>query len=72
MKRRIWLVVRGWVPLLVVLAALIGGPALLAWLILGGSFGWLHVLIGVGVAAGLLLIGGLILGWALGKRLKGD
>ncbi|ACL25604.1 MULTISPECIES: hypothetical protein [Chloroflexus] len=72
MKRRIWLVVRGWVPLLAVLVALIGGPALLAWLILGGPFGWLHVLIGVGVAAGLLLIGGLILGWALGKRLKGD
>ncbi|WP_298403339.1 hypothetical protein [uncultured Chloroflexus sp.] len=72
MKQRIWLVARGFIPLLAVLAALIGVPALLAWLIGGGPFGWLHLLIGVGVAAGLIIIGGLILGWALGKRLKGD
>ncbi len=72
MKRRIWLVARGLIPLLAVLAALIGVPALLAWLIGGGPFGWPHLLIGMGVAAGLLVIGGLIFGWALGKRLKGD
>lgn len=72
MKRRIWLVARGFIPLLAVLAALIGVPALLAWLIGGGPFGWLHLLIGVVVAVGLIIIGGLILGWALGKRLKGD
>ncbi|WP_322511250.1 hypothetical protein [Chloroflexus sp.] len=72
MKRRIWLVVRGVVPLLAVLAGLIGGPALLAWLISGGPFGWPHLLIGMAVAAALIAVGGLILGWALGKRLKGD
>lgn len=72
MKRRIWLVARGVIPLLAVLAALIGVPALLAWVIGGGPFGWLHLLIGIGVAAGLIIIGGFILGWALGKRLKGD
>lgn len=71
MKRRIWLVVRGIGPLLAVLAALIGVPALLAWLITGGPLSWYHFLIGVGVAVLLILGAGLILGWALGKRLKG-
>ncbi len=71
-KRRIWLVVRGITPLLTVLAMLIGVPALLAWLISGGPFGWLHLLIGIGVAASILVVAGLIFGWALGKRLKGD
>ncbi|WP_322487323.1 hypothetical protein [Chloroflexus sp.] len=72
MKRRIWLVARGVIPLLAVLVALISVPALLAWLIGGGPFGWPHLLIGMGVTAGLLVIGGLIFGWALGKCLKGD
>jgi hypothetical protein len=55
-----------------VLVVLIGGPALLAWLIGGGPFDWRYILIGLGVAVILILVGGLILGWALGKRLKGD
>ncbi len=55
-----------------VLVMLIGGPALLAWLIGGGPFDWRYLLIGLGVAVLLILAGGLILGWALGKRLKGD
>ncbi len=72
MKRRIWLALRGIVPLIGVLALLIGAPAMLAWLWSGGPFGWPHLLIGVGVAVALIVIGGLILGWALGRRLKGD
>jgi len=64
--------VRGIGPLLAVLVVLIGGPALLAWLIGGGPFDWRYILIGLGVAVILILVGGLILGWALGKRLKGD
>lgn len=63
---------RGIGPLLAVLVVLIGGPALLAWLIGGGPFDWRYILIGLGVAVLLILVGGLILGWALGKRLKGD
>ena len=63
---------RGIGPLLAVLVVLIGGPALLAWLIGGGPFDWRYILIGLGVAVILILVGGLILGWALGKRLKGD
>jgi hypothetical protein len=70
--KRFWLVVRGIGPLLAVLVVLIGGPALLAWLIGGGPFDWRYILIGLGVAVLLILVGGLILGWALGKRLKGD
>jgi len=70
--KRFWLLVRGIGPLLAVLVVLIGGPALLAWLIGGGPFDWRYILIGLGVAVLLILVGGLILGWALGKRLKGD
>ncbi len=58
--------------LLVVLVMLIGVPALLAWLIGGGPFDWRYILIGLSVAVLLILVGGLILGWAFGKRLKGD
>ncbi|WP_298816981.1 hypothetical protein [Chloroflexus sp.] len=72
MKRRIWLVARAIISLTGALALLIGMPALLAWLWSGGSFGWPHLLVGIGVAVVLLTIGGLILGWALGRRLKGD
>ncbi len=58
--------------LVVTLVFLIGTPAVLAWLISGGPFSWLHLLIGIGVAAALIALGGVVFGWALGRRLKDD
>jgi hypothetical protein len=40
--------------------------------VLGGPFGWRHIAIGLIVGVGLGGGGGLVLGWALGKRLKGE
>lgn len=68
--RRIVLFLRGAVPLLLVGLALLLGPALLAWWLTGGPFGWRHLLAGALGGAALLLVGGLILGWALGRRFK--
>ncbi|MFV9507799.1 MAG: hypothetical protein AB4911_24890 [Oscillochloridaceae bacterium umkhey_bin13] len=50
---------------------LVGLPTLLAWWLLGGPLGWQHLLIGLAVGAGLVGIGGLILGWAMGRVVKG-
>lgn len=69
--RKFGLLIRGAGPLLLVGLALIGGPALLAWWLLGGPFGWRHLLIGVLSGVALLAIGGLIFGWALGRQLRG-
>lgn len=71
MLRKVVLFLRGAVPLLLVALAMVGGPALVAWALLGGPFGWRHLLIGLAGGAALLVIGGLIFGWALGKRLGG-
>jgi hypothetical protein len=65
---RIGLFLRGALPLLLVAAAMVGGPTLLAWWLLGGPLGWQHLLLGLLGGAGLLLVGGLIFGWALGRR----
>lgn len=70
MLRKIWLFLRGAVPLLLVALALVAVPALVAWALLGGPLGWRHLLIGLAGGAALLGIGGLLFGWALGKRIK--
>lgn len=71
MIQKIWLFLRGAVPLLLVALALVGLPALIAWALLGGPLGWRHLLIGLIGGGALLGVGGLIFGWALGRRVKG-
>lgn len=65
--RRAWILVRAVVPLLAVGLALLAGPTLLAWWLMGGPFGWRHVLIGVAVSLGVFIVMSLALGWALGR-----
>lgn len=66
-RQRIRLLVRAVVPLVVVVVALLAGPTLLVWVLLGGPFGWRHVLIGGGISLALLIGMGAALGWAIGK-----
>ncbi|MBX0329051.1 hypothetical protein K2Z83_15335 [Oscillochloris sp. ZM17-4] len=68
--RRMMLFLRGAVPLLLVGLALVGGPALLAWWVMGGPLSWPHLLVGVLGGAALLLILGLIFGRAVGRMRK--
>ncbi|NNJ11380.1 hypothetical protein EKD04_013650 [Chloroflexales bacterium ZM16-3] len=70
LMRRFILFLRGAVPLLLVGLALIGVPALLAWWVTSGLFGWPQLLAGVLGGAALLLILGLIFGRAIGKMRK--
>ena len=70
-NRRVWLLLRGVVPLLVVALALLAGPTLLVWWLLGGPFGLRHALIGVAISLGLLAGMGLALGWAVGRMGRG-
>lgn len=55
------------------LAALLifGVPILLAWWLVGGPFGWRHVLIGGAISLVLLVSGGLLFGWAIGRLQRG-
>ncbi len=68
--RRVILLLRGAVPLAVVGIGLFAAPALLSWWALGGPFGWRNVVAGVLGGAALLGLGGLALGWALGRYRK--
>ncbi len=68
--RRLALFLRGALPLALAGAALVAAPALLAWWLLGGPFGWRHLAAGVVGGAALLGLGGLALGWALGRYRK--
>lgn len=68
--RRVILFLRGAIPLALVALALIAIPALLAWWLSGGRFGWPQLLVGLLGAAALLIILGLILGWAIGRMDK--
>lgn len=64
---RIWLFLRGAVPLALVALALVALPALVAWWLTGGPLGWQHLLVGLVVGAALVGFGGLMLGWAMGR-----
>jgi hypothetical protein len=65
--RRVILFLKGAVPLALLAVAMVAVPALMAWWLLGGPFGWRHLLIGL-LGGGALLGGaGLALGWAIGR-----
>ena len=70
MRTRIMLFVRAVLALGSVALVLVGLPTLLAWWLLGGPLGWPHLLIGLLVGAGLVGLGGLILGWAMGRVVR--
>lgn len=65
--RRLLLLLRGALPLALVALALVGLPTLLAWWALGGPLGWRHLLVGLLGGAALVGLGGLALGWAMGR-----
>lgn len=65
--RQVILFLRGAVPLALVALALVALPALAAWWLTGGPFGWRHLLAGVVGGAALAGLGGLALGWAMGR-----
>jgi uncharacterized BrkB/YihY/UPF0761 family membrane protein len=68
---RLFLFFRGGVPLLLVALALLAGPALLAWRLRGGRFGFDDALIGGAISATLLIVLGLAFGWAIGRIGRG-
>ncbi|NTU82725.1 MAG: hypothetical protein HGA45_25705 [Chloroflexales bacterium] len=70
--RRVILFLRGAVPLALVAVGLVALPTLAAWWLLGGPFGWRHLLVGLIGGAVLVGLGGLALGWALGRWRKGE
>jgi hypothetical protein len=67
----IFLLLRGVVPLALVVLALLAGPMLAVWLLRGGPFGWDDALIGGAVSVALLAGLGLALGWAVGRMGRG-
>lgn len=67
MAHKLMLLLRGAVPLALMVLLLIGLPTLLAWWLLGGPLGWQHLLIGLAGGVAMFGLGGLILGWAVGR-----
>lgn len=68
--RRLMLFLRGALPLALVGVVLVAVPALLSWWVLGGGFGWRNVVAGVVGGAMLIGLGGLTLGWGMGRFRK--
>ncbi len=66
--QRLMLVVRAALSLTLAALALVGLPTLLAWWLLGGPLGWHHLLVGLAGGALLFALGGLALGWAIGRQ----
>ena len=59
---------RGAVPLLLIALALLAGPALLVWWLRGGGqFGLDDLLIGGAISVVLLIVVGILFGWAVGR-----
>jgi uncharacterized BrkB/YihY/UPF0761 family membrane protein len=58
---------RGAVPLLLVALALLASPTLLVWWLHGGPFGLDDLLIGGAISVALLIVAGLLFGWAVGR-----
>lgn len=70
MFTRMILLLRAVLALGTVTLVLVGLPTLLAWWLLGGPLGWSHLLIGLLGGTALVVIGGLILGWAMGRVVR--
>jgi uncharacterized BrkB/YihY/UPF0761 family membrane protein len=65
---QLFIFLRGAVPLLLVALALLAGPALLVWWLRGGGqFGMDDALIGGAISVALLIVAGLVFGWAVGR-----
>ena len=64
---QLFIFLRGAVPLLLVALALLAGPTLLVWRLRGGSFGLGDLLIGGAISVALLLVAGIVFGWAVGR-----
>ncbi len=66
-RSQLFMFLRGAVPLLLVALALLAGPALLIWWLRGGQFGRDDLLIGAAISVALLIVLGLVFGWAVGR-----
>ena len=64
---RLFIFLRGGVPLLLAMLALLASPALLIWWLRGGPFGLDDALIGGAISLALLIVLGLVFGWAVGQ-----
>jgi uncharacterized BrkB/YihY/UPF0761 family membrane protein len=62
---------RGFVPLLLVVLAVLVGPTLIVWWLHGGALRLSDALIGGAVSLTLLLGAGLAFGWAVGRLGRG-
>jgi uncharacterized BrkB/YihY/UPF0761 family membrane protein len=68
---QLFILLRGAVPLVLVGLALLAGPTLLIWWLRGGPFGIDDALIGGAIGVGLLIVAGLVFGWAVGRIGRG-
>jgi uncharacterized BrkB/YihY/UPF0761 family membrane protein len=64
---QLFIFLRGAVPLLLVALALLAGPALVIWWMRGGPFGLDELLIGGAISLALLIVAGIVFGWAVGR-----
>lgn len=64
---QLFIFLRGAVPLLLSALALLAGPSLLVWWLRGGPFSLPDALIGGAISAALLIVAGLVFGWAVGR-----
>jgi len=64
---QLFIFLRGTGPLLLVALTLLAGPTLLIWWLRGGQFGMDDLLIGGAISATLLIVAGLVFGWAVGR-----
>jgi uncharacterized BrkB/YihY/UPF0761 family membrane protein len=68
---QLFIFLRGAVPLLLVALALLAGPTLLVWWLRGGQFSMGDLLIGGAISVALLMVLGLVFGWAVGRIGRG-
>jgi hypothetical protein len=69
-SRNLCLRLRGYGTLLISGLLIFALPMLLAWWLIGGRFGWIHLLVGIGAGLLILLAAGLAFGWAIGRYEK--
>jgi uncharacterized BrkB/YihY/UPF0761 family membrane protein len=64
---QLFIFLRGAVPLILVVLALLAGPTLLIWWVRGGPFAMDDLLIGGAISVALLIVAGVVFGWAVGR-----